>query len=60
VFFDEHAVEYFDPDHSANKDRYLMLGLGYRLRLLVVSYALREEGSETGASHFQARRNRYG
>ena len=46
MFFDEHAVEYFDPDHSANGDRYLMLGLGYRLRLLVVSYALREEGSE--------------
>ena len=46
VFFDEHAVEYFDPDHSANEDRYLMLGLGYRLRILVVSYALRAEGSE--------------
>ena len=46
VFFDEHAVEYFDPDHSASEDRYLMLGLGYRLRLLVVSYALREDGSE--------------
>jgi uncharacterized DUF497 family protein len=46
VFFDEDAIEYFDPDHSANGDRYLMLGLGYRLRPLVVSYALRKEGSE--------------
>ena len=46
MFFDEHAVEYFDPDHSANEDRYLMLGLGYRLQILVVSYALRAEGSE--------------
>ena len=46
VFFDEQALEYYDPDHSANEDRYLMLGLGYRLRLLVVSYALRRKGSE--------------
>jgi len=46
VFFDERAVEYFDPDHSADEDRYLMLGLGYRLRLLVVSYALRESVAE--------------
>lgn len=46
VFFDEQALEYYDPDHSANEDRYLMLGLGYRLRLLVVSYSLRQEEAE--------------
>jgi uncharacterized DUF497 family protein len=46
VFFDEQAIEYFDPDHSAKEDRYLMLGLGHRLQVLVVSYALRQEGSE--------------
>lgn len=46
VFFDEHAREYFDPDHSTTEDRCLMLGLSYRLRPLVLSYALNEEGSE--------------
>jgi uncharacterized protein len=45
VFFDEQAIEYFDPGHSANEHRYLMLGLDYRLRILVVSYTLRESDS---------------
>ena len=46
MFFDEQAIEYSDPDHSADEDRYLMLGLSYRLRTLVVSYRLRGDGSE--------------
>ena len=25
VFFDENAIEYFDPDHSEDEDRFLML-----------------------------------
>jgi uncharacterized protein len=36
VFFDENAIEFFDPDHSAQEDRYLMLGISNRLRILVV------------------------
>lgn len=46
VFFDENAIEFFDPDHSSQEDRYLMLGISGRLRILVVSYCLRKEGSE--------------
>ena len=46
VFFEENAIEYFDPDHSENEGRYLMLGLSYRLRALVVSHSLRKNGSE--------------
>jgi len=46
VFFDNSAIEFFDPDHSNSEDRYLMLGLSARLRILVVCYCLREEGSE--------------
>ena len=46
VFFDENAIEYFDPDHSKEEDRYLMLGFSYRLRVLVVSYSLRKNGQE--------------
>jgi uncharacterized DUF497 family protein len=44
VFFDENAIEYYDPDHSESEDRFLMLGLSYPVRILVVSYTLREEG----------------
>lgn len=46
VFFDEHAIEYDDPDHSTFEDRYLMLGLSYQIRILVVSYTLRKDGTE--------------
>jgi hypothetical protein len=46
VFFDDHAVEYSDPDHSESEDRLLMLGLSYQLRVLVVSYTLRERETE--------------
>ena len=46
VFFDEYAIEYSDPGHSEEEDRYLMLGFSYRLRVLVVSYSLRKNGSE--------------
>ena len=46
VFFDEHAIEYFDPDHSESEDRFLMLGLSYQVRVLVVSYTLRADGTE--------------
>ena len=45
-FFDEHAIEYYDPDHSESEVRFLMLGHSYRIRILIVSYTLRKEGSE--------------
>ncbi|MFC1857740.1 BrnT family toxin [Thermodesulfobacteriota bacterium] len=46
VFFDEHAIEYFDPGHSKSEDRFLMLGHSYRIRILVVSYTIRKDGTE--------------
>ncbi|MBI4708332.1 MAG: BrnT family toxin [Candidatus Omnitrophica bacterium] len=46
IFLDENAIEYYDPDHSEDEDRFLMLGLSYRVRILVVSYSLRSEGTE--------------
>ena len=46
VFFDEYATEYFDPDHSESEDRYLMLGHSYRIRVLIISYTIRRDGTE--------------
>ena len=46
IFYDEKAIEFFDPDHSKNEDRFLMLGLSWRLRILVVCYCLRKKGQE--------------
>jgi uncharacterized DUF497 family protein len=46
VFYDENAIEYFDPEHSEKEDRFLMLGISWRLRVLVVNYCLRKNGLE--------------
>jgi len=46
IFFDEKAVEFFDPDHSESENRFIMLGLSYRLRVLVVCHCLRKSESE--------------
>ena len=45
VFYDEHAIEFFDPDHSGREDRFVMLGVSFRLRLLVVCHCVREAQS---------------
>ena len=54
VFFDEHAIEYYDPDHSEAEERFLLLGLSYQVRVLVVSYTLRED--ETAIRIISARK----
>jgi uncharacterized protein len=46
VFYDENAIEYFDPAHSGNEDRFLMLGLSGSIRIMVVSYCMRRKCSE--------------
>jgi hypothetical protein len=45
AFFDEKAIEYRDPDHSREEDRFLLLGRSYSLRILVVCHCLRERRS---------------
>ena len=42
AFYDENAIEVPDPDHSDDEDRFLLLGLSARLRVLVVCHCLRE------------------
>lgn len=43
AFLDERAKLYFDPDHSEEEDRFILLGLSYQLRVLVVCHCHREE-----------------
>lgn len=45
VFTDERARLIDDPDHSSDEERYLLLGIGSSLRLLVVAHCYREAGS---------------
>ena len=44
VFADERARLIDDPDHSADEDRVVLLGLSSSLRLLVVAHCYREAG----------------
>ena len=41
VFFDENAIQYYDPDHSKDEDRFIMLGISLKLRVLVVCHCFR-------------------
>ena len=42
VFTDEHALLIDDPDHSASEDRFVLLGLSARFRILLVVHSYRE------------------
>ena len=42
VFFDENAVRFYDPDHSDDEDRFIMLGMSFKLRALVVCHCYRK------------------
>jgi len=39
VFYDESARIIHDPDHSHMEDRFILLGLSFHLRILVVVHA---------------------
>ena len=41
VFYDENAIRYFDPDHSDDEDRFLMVGVSQNsesLSYVIVSW----------------------
>ena len=43
TFYDDNAVQFYDPDHSAEKDRFILLGVSHKLNTLVVCHCYREE-----------------
>jgi uncharacterized protein len=42
VFADDHALLIDDPEHSEAEDRFVLLGLGAKLRVLVVVHCYRK------------------
>jgi uncharacterized protein len=46
VFLDDNARFDHDPDHSEEEDRFLLLGLSDRFRVLVVCHCYRESDKE--------------
>ena len=42
VFYDENAILISDPDHSDEEDRFILLGISQKTRMLVVCHCYRE------------------
>jgi uncharacterized DUF497 family protein len=42
VFFDENARLITDPEHSINEERFIILGISNKLRILVVAHTYKE------------------
>ena len=54
AFYDEQAVVFSDPDHSDDEDRFILLGLSAKTRVVVVCHCFRE--SETVVRIISARK----
>ena len=44
VFYDGFAVQFFDEEHAADEDRFLLLGMSSDAKLLLVCHCEREDG----------------
>lgn len=43
VFYDPLYVDFYDPDHSEDEERYLIVGESNHKRVLIVSYTERDD-----------------
>ena len=43
AFYDEYAIQFYDPEHSEAEDRFLLLGTDFKSKALVVCHCYREE-----------------
>jgi uncharacterized DUF497 family protein len=43
IFDDPLYVDFYDPDHSIDEHRYIIIGESRQRRLLIVSYAARDD-----------------
>jgi len=58
VFGDPLAATYFDPDHSAEEDRFLTFGHSSKGRVLVVSHTDREDRTRIISARRATRKER--
>jgi len=58
AFADPLSLTTFDPDHSDEEDRYLLLAATYSLHLVVVSHAHRGESIRIISARLASRRER--
>ncbi len=43
AFYDEYAIQFFDPDHSDEEDRFILVGASHKLNTLVICHCFREK-----------------
>ena len=43
IFYDDSALEFHDPDHSNDKNRFIIIGLSSKGKILMVAHCLRAE-----------------
>ena len=43
AFYDENATVYFGPDHSEDEKRFILLGMSFKLHVLVVCHCYLED-----------------
>ena len=41
IFYDPLYIDFYDPDHSENEERYLIVGQSNQRRILILSYTER-------------------
>ena len=45
AFYDDTAMVFYDPDHSNDEDRFILLGMSVRAGVLVVCHCIRDSDS---------------
>ena len=46
VFYDDYAVQFYDENHSEQEDRFLLLGMSNRSKLLMIVHCERDNGNK--------------
>ena len=46
VFYDDYAVQFYDENHSEEEDRFLLLGMSNRSKLLMIVHCERDNGNK--------------
>lgn len=58
VFGDPLSITYDDPDHAVDEDRYIIIGMSSRHRLLIVAHSDRQERTRLISARAVTRRER--
>lgn len=58
VFGDPLSITYYDPDHVVDEDRYIIIGMSIRRRVLIVAHSDRRERTRIISAREVTRRER--